>query len=280
MSSAIDLDAYFARIGYEGIPEATEHTLRALHEHQTQAIPFENLNPLLGLPVKLDLESLEQKMVHQNRGGYCFEQNLLFKHVLEAIGFSVKGLAARIRWNLPDGRITPRGHMLLLIDLDGKNYIADTGFGGLTLTDPLLLEPDKVQETTHESYRLIKKDGLYIEQALVSGEWKSIYSFDLQEQFLPDYEVSSWYLSNKPDSHFVTGLIAARPDMEKNLRYALHNNKLSVHHLDGETEKRRLDTPAEIREVLETHFRLTLPGGAELDEKLQQVINAEKETTS
>ncbi|MDR8393762.1 arylamine N-acetyltransferase [Aliifodinibius sp. S!AR15-10] len=280
MSSAIDLDAYFARIGYEGAREANERTLRTLHEHHTQAIPFENLNPLLGLPVKLDLDSLEQKMVHQNRGGYCFEQNLLFKHVLEAIGFSVKGLAARIRWNLPDGRITPRGHMLLLINLDGKNYLADTGFGGLTLTDPLLLEPDKIQETTHESYRLIKEDGLYIEQALVRGEWKSTYSFDLQEQFLPDYEVSSWYLSNKPDSHFVTGLIAARPDVEKNLRYALHNNKLSVHHLDGETEKRRLDTPAEIREVLETYFQLTLPGGNELDEKLQQVINSEKETTS
>src|SRR5471032_2344964 len=99
----IDLDAYFARIGYDGPRMATLETLRALHRLQPQVIAFENLDPLLGRPVRLDASSLEQKLVHGGRGGYCFEQNLLFAHALRAIGFKVTELAARVLWNVPAG---------------------------------------------------------------------------------------------------------------------------------------------------------------------------------
>lgn len=82
----------------------------------TEAIPFENLNPLLRWPVHLDPASLEEKMVRGGRGGYCFEPNLLLKNVLNALGYRVTGLAARVLWNAPEGAITPRGHMLPRVD--------------------------------------------------------------------------------------------------------------------------------------------------------------------
>lgn len=70
MKLTINTQAYFERVGYEGTPTTTPDTLRTLHEKHTEAIPFENLHPLLGLLVKLDLESLEQKMIHNQRGSY------------------------------------------------------------------------------------------------------------------------------------------------------------------------------------------------------------------
>lgn len=155
MTAAIDLDAYFQRIGYTGERTPTLDTLRALHVRHTEAIPFENLNPLLKWPVRLDAPSLEQKLVRDGRGGYCFEQNRLLRHVLEALGFSVKGLAARVVWNAPEGAITARTHMLLRVDLNEQPYIVDVGFGGQTLTGPLRLEPDTEQTTPHEPFRLL-----------------------------------------------------------------------------------------------------------------------------
>jgi len=101
--------------------------------------------------------------------------------------------------------------------------------------------------------------------------WKPLYRFDLQEQFLPDYEVTNWYLSNHPDSHFVNGLIAARAAPDR--RYALHNNELAVHHLNGNTERRILATAAELRAALEGPFGLTLPDVPELDAALVRLTN-------
>src|SRR5205085_12496143 len=113
MTTAVDLDAYFKRIGYEGERTPTFETLQAIQLRHVQTIAFENLNPLMGWPVRLDIESLQQKLVREGRGGYCYEHNLLFRHVLKALGFEVTGLAARVLWNEPHGAITPRSHMLL-----------------------------------------------------------------------------------------------------------------------------------------------------------------------
>jgi len=271
MTAAIDLDAYFQRIGYTGERAPTLDTLRAIHVRHTEAIPFENLNPLLKWPVRLDAPSLEQKLVRDGRGGYCFEHNLLLSHVLKALGFSVAGLAARVLWNAREGAITARGHMLLRVDLNEKPYIADVGFGGQTLTGPLRLEPNTEQATPHEPFRLLQAGEEFVMQAKIHGTWKPLYRFDLQEQHLPDYEVSSWYLSNHPDSHFVNGLIAARPTPDR--RHALRNNELATHYLDGVTERRVLTSAAELRETLEGAFGLTLPEAPELDAALARLTS-------
>jgi N-hydroxyarylamine O-acetyltransferase len=270
MSPKVDLDRYFERIGYNGPRAVGLDTLAAIHLRHTVTIPFENLNPLLRLPVRLDLQSLEQKLVREKRGGYCFEHNLLFKHVLERLGFRVKGLAARVRWNVPEATVTARGHMVLLVDLDGRPHIADVGFGGLTLTGPLRLEVDVEQRTPHESFRITRSGDGFFMQASVDGTWRTLYWFDLQEQFLADYEVTNWYLSNHPASHFVTGLIAARPDLDR--RHALRGNELATHHLAGGTDRRELATPRAIRDVLENTMRLALPDVTELDAALGRVI--------
>jgi N-hydroxyarylamine O-acetyltransferase len=271
--TAIDLDAYFQRIAYSGDRTPTLATLRAIHARHATMIPFENLTPLLRQPVHLDIASLQNKLIQRGRGGYCFEQNLLLRAVLLALGFRVSGLAARVRWNMPDEVVTARGHMLLRVDLDAQPYLVDVGFGGLTLTAPLALTPDLEQPTPHELFRVIADGDGYLMQAQIGQTWKSLYRFDLQEQYLPDYQVTSWYLSNHPNSHFVTGLMAARPDVDR--RYALRNNQLAIHHLNGSTERRVLTKVAELRAALEDIFRITLPETPDLNPALQRLVEQE-----
>jgi N-hydroxyarylamine O-acetyltransferase len=268
-NAEIDLDAYCARIGYSGPRVATLDTLAAIHFHHTLTIPFENLNPFLKWPVRLDERSLQQKLVLERRGGYCFEQNLLLRHVLAQLGFQVTMLAARVLWNNPATAMPPRSHMLLRVDVSGRSYIADVGFGGMTLTGPLLLQPEIEQTTPHEIFRLTKAGEALVMEARIGGAWAALYRFDLQEQFLADYEVSNWYLSNHPGSRFVTQLIVARPDRDR--RYALFNNELAVHQLEGTTQRRELTSAAELRATLEDVFLLDLPDKPEVQTALEKV---------
>jgi len=254
---SFDLDAYFRRIGYEGPREPTLAVLKAVHEAHPRAIAFENLDPFLGRPIRLDMQSLQDKLVQTRRGGYCYEQNLLFMHALKALGFEVGGLAARVLWGRPDDALTPRSHMLLRVGLDERIWLADVGFGGLTQTGPLLLEKDIEQETPHEPFRLVERAGYFHVQALVGGEWRSLYRFDLSEHHEADYAISSYYLSTNPASHFISGLIAARATPGR--RYALQGNRLSIHHLGAESERRELATADELVGVLEELFGLELP---------------------
>jgi N-hydroxyarylamine O-acetyltransferase len=269
MQDDFDLGAYFQRIGYDGPVSAQLEMLRDLHRLHPQAIAFENLNPLLGLPVPLDAGSLQLKMVLQQRGGYCYEHNLLLKHALERIGFHVTGLAARVLWNHAEDAVRPRTHMLLQVDIDDELWIADVGFGGLTLTAPLRLGEHTPQATPHEAFRVTRLSGDYAVQAEVRGTWRTLYRFDLQEQVLPDYELASWYLSNHPESHFIRRLIAARALPQR--RYALLDNDLAVHQLGGETTRRKLTSAAELREVLSATFGIAVPEAPHVDGKLAEL---------
>lgn len=265
----MDLDAYLGRIDYRGAREPTLAVLREVNEHHVRAIPFENLNPLLGWPVQLDIASLERKLVHERRGGFCFEHNLLLRHALDALGFRTAGLAARVRWNVPPLVTRPRTHMLLLVDVGAARYIVDAGFGGMTLPSPLRLDVDVEQATTHEPYRLVTADDGYVMEVKVRGEWKALYQFDLHEQALEDYQMACWYVTHHPDSHFITGLIATRVDPGR--RHVLRNAELATHDLHGGTERRTLASAAELRRVLEDTFRLRLPDAPELDQALAWV---------
>lgn len=276
-SEGVDSDAYFTRIGYTGSRAPTLETLAGIHLRHPQAIAFENLDPLLKRPINLQPEVLSGKLLRARRGGWCFEQNLLLRHVLEDLGFRVTGLAARVMWNAPEGVVHARSHMLLKIEgVGAAPYIADVGFGGLTLTGPLQLVPDIEQPTPHETFRLIRSGSGaaddYILQALVAGVWKPLYSFDLQPQLLVDYQVSNWYLEHHPESLFVSNLLAARvgPDC----RYGLFNNKLSTHRLGAESERVTLTTAAEIRDVLERVLRIDLPDDPGLDHLLARLSSS------
>jgi len=265
--SEADLQAYFDRIHFSGEARPDRETLAALVAAHTASIPFENLNPLLGLPVALDPQALVAKLVRQQRGGYCYEQNGLFGHVLETIGFGFTPLAARVLWRQSEDALTPRTHKLLLVELAEGQVLADVGFGGAVCTGVLDLVPDTPQETPHERFRLRNVGGEWRQQIEIGGEWHTTYRFDLTPQLPVDDELGNWFTSANPASHFTCSLTAARSPAGR--RHALRNFDYTVHVPGEESEKRRLETPDEVGAVLEEDFGIDIPDRERLIGKLQ-----------
>lgn len=266
-----DLDAYLVRIGYAGARAPTVAALREVHLRHTATIPFENLDPLLRRPTSLEAGALQAKLVRGGRGGWCFEQNGLLRLALDAMGFATTGLAARVVWNAPPGFVGSRGHMLLRVEAEGESWIADAGFGGLTLTGPLALRTDEVQETPHERFRIVAAEGdLLAVEAEVAGAWKPLYRFDLQPQLRPDYEVTSWFLSTNPVSHFLRTVVAARPFAGG--RWALRDATFTTHRTGLPSESRVVERADELRALLADTFGIALPDDDGLDAALEAAV--------
>lgn len=269
---ALDLDAYFRRIGHDGPVAPTRATLEALQREHPRAIPFENLDTFAGVPVALDLHALQRKLVGARRGGYCFEQNTLFGIVLERLGFDVTPLAARVLWNRPADEVRPRSHMLLLVTLPEGDYVCDVGFGGLTPTAPLKLEPNVEQRTPHETFRVLRGAREFVTQAYVQGEWRPLYRFDLQPQTPVDIEVLNFFVMAHADSPMRGRVLAARS--EPGRRYALANGGLSTYHSDGAHDRTELTTVAALRTALADVFHIDVPAGIDLDAALAKLLAA------
>ncbi len=271
MACTSDLGAYFERIGFSGSSGATLKTLRDLHRLHPEHIPFENLDPLLGVSVPIDLPSLHDKLVARRRGGYCFEQNLLLHDVLETIGFRVTGLAARVQWNVPKGVTLPKTHMLLCVEIGQERWIADVGFGGQVLTAPLQLIPNQIQATPHEPFRITEDGDGYLLETRIHNDWVAIYQFDLRAQLLPDYEMSNWYVSTHPSSRFTTSLTVART--EPGRRYALHNDRFAIHDSStGTTTQQVVNSVDEMKVLLRECFQISLPAHQDLDACLMRFM--------
>ncbi|MBC8749864.1 MULTISPECIES: arylamine N-acetyltransferase family protein [Paraburkholderia] len=259
MSHSVNLENYFARIGYQGPRAATLDVLRAIHRLHPAAIPFENLNPLMRRPVRIDPEAVERKLVTDKRGGYCFEQNILFANVLMQLGFKVTPMLARVVWGRAPGTIAPRTHMVLRVDIDGDEWIADVGFGAVTLTAPLRLTPGLAQPIPLGTFRLADAghDTVYLEVLAPDESWTRVYHVDLRAVEWVDYEISNWYTSTSPDSKFVQNLLACRVLPE--LRLALLNDQYNERDAQGRiVNERRLASAAELADCLRERFGLNL----------------------
>jgi N-hydroxyarylamine O-acetyltransferase len=262
MADEFRLDNYLARIGYRGAAAANLDTLKALQTAHLEAIPFEALDPLLRRPVKLDLVSLQAKLIEGHRGGYCYEHNLLFRAALAAIGFEVTGLAGRVRWmSPPDSPLGPKTHMLLKVDLAEGAFLADVGFGACLLDAPLQLKTDIEQTTALGTYRLSESGGQLWLDAKRQGGWRTMYVFDLQPQIQADYELGNWFTSTNPTIPLTTRLIMER--LSPGQRHRLVDRTLSTEARDGVVvAERTLASATELGDALHDVFKIVPPVAA------------------
>jgi arylamine N-acetyltransferase len=256
----LDTGAYLDRIGHVGPVDPTVETLHALVAGHGRTIPFENLDPLLGVPVDdLSAPVLTDKLVDRRRGGYCYEHNGLMGYVLEALGYGVERLAGRVVWMAaPDAPLPAMTHNVLSVTVPGEDgpFLVDVGFGGQTLTSPIRLVAGPVQHTRHEPYRIVAADDeQLILQAQVRGEWQPLYAFGTRPQPRIDLEVGSWYVSTHPASVFVVGLSAAL--VTDDARHNLRGRNLAIHRADG-SEKIRLESATEVLDQLGERFGIDL----------------------
>ena len=247
-----NLHAYLARIGFTGATLPSLTTLQQLHHAHVCAIPFENLDVLLDRPIHLETEAIQEKLVVARRGGYCYEQNALFLLALQQMGFDARGLAARVVIAQPPS-VPPRTHMLLLVQLDEAFWLADVGFGGPTLSGPIRLRADDVQQTPHGEYQLRSLGEEWLLCQRRDGAWLPLYRFDLVTQYPSDYLMANHFVSSWPHSHFRHHLLAARylPDGGQ---VALENRRFSRY--GTQPERRTLDDLRALYQLLQDAFRL------------------------
>jgi N-hydroxyarylamine O-acetyltransferase len=256
-NDGFDREAWLARIGYVGELAPTLDTLRGLVWAHAQAIPYESLDIMLGQVPDLRVPELQRKMILNRRGGYCFEQNTLFRAGLRSLGFNVTSLQGRVVRGLAIDAPRPAIHMLLQVELAQGPYLADVGFGNLAPTAPLSLERGVEQPTPHETMRFVEVAGELTLQARLGDRWEHIYRVIPYPRYDAEYEVANWYTATHPDAPYPRNMIAARPVSGGN-RITLFNRRLKVRHPDGSSEARAIDTTDAFGTVLRDTFGIAV----------------------
>ena len=189
---------YLARIGADRPLRTDAETLRYLHARHLATVPFENLDIHLGVPIELTADAVLDKVVKRGRGGFCYELNSAFAHLLTELGFRVEMLSAGVFHDGVAG--PPFDHMALLVHLD-EPWLADVGFGRHS-TFPLRLDSRAPQEDP---------DGAFLIQSTEDGDLDVLrdgspeYRLDPRPRRLTDFVPTCWYQQTSPDSPFRRG---------------------------------------------------------------------------
>jgi N-hydroxyarylamine O-acetyltransferase len=248
-----DLEKYFERIHFSGTPELSMETLKRIHQLHPKYIPFENIDSYTGTVPSLQLDDIFRKLVMESRGGYCYEQNLLLSEVLKTVGFNAKLQLGRVVWGRQEDSSAAQTHLLLIVDFEGKQYVVDCGFGTATLTSPILLNEEDQQQTPNGIFKVSHKEETYT-LWMWKEQWLPVYRF-IPEHVEPiDLDISNWYLSTHPDSHFKNRLILSKVD--ENARYTYTDHILNIRSADGEKESITIENDVQLYEILINTFGL------------------------
>jgi N-hydroxyarylamine O-acetyltransferase len=258
------LHDYLLRIGVEdGLP-ATAETLRRLHVAHREAFLFENVAIQTGGAISVELDAIERKFIDEGRGGYCFEHNTLFAAVLRDLGFAPVALLGRVRRGPPER--WARTHMVLRVPVDGDDWLADVGFGGVGLLEPIRLREGPVSDQAGLAYTLRREPGLWvlsmrdpsqtpIYQHDHATSMTDLYEFSEDPQTAGDVEVANHFTSTHPDSVFRRTLTIQRSAREG--RLVLRGDTLT-RYKDGQA----IDEPIardQLRRVALELFGVNLP---------------------
>lgn len=245
--------SYLARIGYSGPTEPTADVLRQIHRAHMLSVPFENLNIALGREIVLNTDAFIHKLVEERRGGFCYELNGGFAALLEALGFKVTLLSARIPRQ--DGTETPEfDHLTLRVDLE-EPWLADVGFGDFLL-DPLRLQVGLEQKQDAGVFRIVERgDDLHIEKLQENGSAIEQYRFTLQPRRLEEFAGMCHFHQTSPESPFtrksVCSLATAHGRITIADRKLIETNK-------GVRQERVLGSEEEWKRVLRDRFGVVL----------------------
>ncbi|MHA6761189.1 arylamine N-acetyltransferase family protein [Streptacidiphilus sp. PAMC 29251] len=254
-TGTLDLDGYLLRIGHRGELRPDRATLTALHRAHLAAIPFENLDLMLGRGIRVDLASVQQKLVGQRRGGYCFEHGTLFAAVLTRLGFRVDRLLARTGDD--PTRPRARSHLVLKVTgAGGEQWLADVGFGS-GLLEPLPFIAGEPSRQGGWSYRLVRDQdgtGWWLTE-LQGAQWTRLYRFTEEPQQAIDIEVANHYIATYPTSPFLRRPVVMRKG-DRETRELLGRRFSLVRPDRAATERELAD--GELAGVLREEFGLEL----------------------
>jgi N-hydroxyarylamine O-acetyltransferase len=254
MQTTFDLAAYLTRIGYSGPTKPGLAAVSGLLAAHMNAIPFENIDVLLGRPIRLDLEALQKKIVTDRRGGYCFEQGALFLAALRALGFEAQARTARVVLVLkPDA--SPRGHMYIVVRLPEGEFVADPGLGGLGCRAPIPLDEAPAREGD-EIWSIRTEDMRRVLEVQSLERRIDVWLAGFDEDIWVDFEVANHWYSTHPASPMTSRVM---------LRTMIRGGRLTVMNRDatlranGATERFELKDRAALRRLVQDYCGFDCP---------------------
>jgi len=249
------LQAYLERIGYGGAIESSIENLRAIHRAHMMSVPFENLDIHVGRWIVLDEERLYQKIVNERRGGFCFEQNGLFYAMLGEMGYEVIRVEANVRHGDGSYGEVRMNHMGLLVNLGGKRWIADVGFGD-SFTEPLEVDNPYPQRIGNEQFKIEHDETTGYYWYLNDGdEWEIQYRFFFEAHELGDYEAACHYMQTSPNTHFTQKRVCSKATTEG--RVSLSDLRL-IERVGGVRTENMLADEVELEAILWERFGVNL----------------------
>ena len=248
------ISRYLERIKFDGVVYNDLSTLESLQYKHVFSIPFETLDIYNQVPILLQIEALYQKVILGNRGGYCYELNVLFHHLLSVCGFKVSMIGGRLLHGHGYGR--PFEHMALVVELEGEKWLVDVGYGDFSLK-PLAIRPGVIQSDGRTTYQIIEKvvDG---EEYLAVAKWKARkksfrdeYIFTLTPRVLQEFAAMNHFHQTSPESHFARSLICSLPTPEG--RISIINNKF-MRSENGDRQVSAILNEQHREEILKQYF--------------------------
>jgi N-hydroxyarylamine O-acetyltransferase len=254
----MDTQRYLRRIHHTQPVQPDVRTLGRLQLAHMRHVPFENLDIGLKRPIKIDEQSIWDKLIHQKRGGFCYELNGLFAWLLRQIGYDVIYLNAR-DYHEEDGTFgIDFDHLTLLVRAPNQptRWLVDVGWGD-TFTQPLDVEGPGWQEQGLRAYRIEPfRDGFQLWERGYGGKVERQYYFDLTpHQFPAEYEAACLYHQTSPQSIFTRNRIISR--LTENGRVSLDNDRLIVT-TSGQRDELPFQGEAEFQVLLKQYFDITL----------------------
>jgi len=264
MLSTLQKNSYLDRIHFTGKLELTVDCLRALHLAQLKSIPFENLDIPLNRRIRLTKEDILEKLLEQKRGGFCYELNYAFSLLLNSLGFQVKLLSASVFDGTDFGK--DFDHLLLLVKIDHKPYIADVGFGD-SFREPLALDSG-ISSQSDTRYKIEKSGENYtLLQQKNDEKWTTQYLFSLHAQDIADFNKMCNFHQTSPESSFTKKSVCTiATDLG---RITISNGRL-ITTASANKSKMTIPDVGEYKRLLLKHFGITLPENLPLNRLLSQ----------
>jgi N-hydroxyarylamine O-acetyltransferase len=256
----MDINGYLKRINSTGILRSDLETLRELQYKHVFTIPFETLDICNQIPIILKVNLLFQKVIRDHRGGYCYELNVLFYHLLNFCGFDVNLIAGRLHHgNNRFGREFE--HLALIVNLNGRDWLVDVGYGDFSLV-PLVIASGEIQSDGRNYYQIIDPVMVDGQSYLGVAKWNACkqdfkidYIFTLTPRALPDFFGMNEFHQTSPESHFARSLICTMPTQEG--RVTLINNKL-IRKENGKRLVKIVQSGDQRDQLLEKYFHMDM----------------------
>lgn len=247
-------EKYLRRINCLGDIEPNLYTLIKLQRHHLLNIPFENLDIHNNKPIELLIEKIFDKVVNQNRGGFCYELNGLFYELLKAIGFDVKIISARV-FDQDKGYGKEYDHLAIIAKIDNIEYLTDVGFGEFSF-EPLRLSLETLQKDERGDFKIDKYDNGYLRVSRIENERQTPeYIFKNKKRNFTEFEEMCNYHQTSPNSHFTSKRLISL--QTENGRITITGNKLKIKEFDSTIET-LLENEVEFKKELWDKFKVEI----------------------